>query len=133
GGCGTRVSRGQEVHPLSLRDVPAAGRDARPAARAGAQRGGDRGDAARRDGRSLRQRWFGATRKQVPQLAVEGEIEFPAEPLVLDELDDALLRKAHDEGTPVVVRADTEEKVLAALARPEVACVLVPSRELLEI
>jgi hypothetical protein len=81
----------------------------------------------------MRQRWFGATRQQVPQLAVEGEIEFPAEPLVLDELDDALLRKAFDDGTPVVVRADTEDKVLAALARPEVACVLVPSRELTEI
>jgi hypothetical protein len=81
----------------------------------------------------LRERWFGATRQRVPQLAVEGEIEFPAEPLVLDELDDAQLRKAHAEGTPVVVRADTEEKVLAALARPEVACVLVPSSELLEL
>ena len=81
----------------------------------------------------MRQRWFGATRQQVPQLAVEGEIEFPAEPLVLDELDDAVLRMAHDEGTPVVVRAETAEKVLAALARPEVACVLVPTKELTEI
>jgi hypothetical protein len=43
------------------------------------------------------------------------------------------LRTAHEEGTPVVVRADTEEKVLAALARPEVACVLVPTKELTEI
>jgi hypothetical protein len=81
----------------------------------------------------LRKRWFGATRQQVPQLAVEGEIEFPAEPLVLDELDDTVLRKAFDEGTPVVVRADSAEKVLAALARPEVACVLVPTKELAEI
>jgi hypothetical protein len=81
----------------------------------------------------LRQRWFGATRKQVPQLAVEGEIEFPAEPLVLDELDDAQLRQAHEDGVPVVVRADSEEQVLAALARPEVACVLVPDPNLLEI
>jgi hypothetical protein len=81
----------------------------------------------------LRQRWFGATHQQVPQLAIEGEIEFPAEPLVLDELDDAQLRKAHEDGTPVVVRADTEEKVVAALSRPEVACVLVPTKELLEI
>jgi hypothetical protein len=83
----------------------------------------------------LRQRWFGATREQVPQIAVEGEIEFPSEPLVLDELDDAGLRRAHDEGTPVVVRADNKEKVLAALARPEVASVLVPPehRELLDL
>ena len=81
----------------------------------------------------MRERWFGATGEQVPQLALEGEIEFPGEPLVVEELDDAQLRKAHDDGTPVVVRADTEEKVLAALARPEVACVLVPSQDLLEI
>ena len=81
----------------------------------------------------MRQRWFGASGKQVPQLAVEGEIEFPAEPLLLDELDDAQLRKAHEKGTPVVVRADTEEKVLAALARPEVACVLVQSEDMLGI
>jgi hypothetical protein len=81
----------------------------------------------------LRQRWFGATRQQVPQLALEGEIEFPSEPLIVDELGDQQLRKAHDEGTPVVVRADSEEKVLAALARPEVACVLVSDPKLLEI
>jgi hypothetical protein len=81
----------------------------------------------------LRTRWFGATHQQVPQLALEGEIEFPTEPLVLDELDDATLRKAHEDGTPVVVRADSEAKVLAALARPEVACVLVPTKELTEI
>jgi hypothetical protein len=81
----------------------------------------------------VRERWFGATRLRVPQLAIEGEIEFPAEPLVLDELDDVRLRQAHADGTPVVVRADTEEKVLAALARPEVACVLVPTQELLAI
>ena len=76
----------------------------------------------------MRERWFGSTKQRVPELAVEGELEFPAEPLVLDELDDAQLRRAHEEGTPVVVRADTEEKVLAALARPEVACVVVPSK-----
>ena len=69
----------------------------------------------------------------MPQLAVEGEIEFPADPLVLDDLDDVQLLKAHEDGTPVVVRADSEEKVLAALARPEVACVLVPDAKLLEI
>ena len=52
----------------------------------------------------------------MPQLAVEGEVEFPAEPLVLDELDDAQLRKAHEEGTPVVVRADSElQAILPAI------------------
>ena len=35
-------------------------------------------------------------------------------------------RRAFDEGTPVVVRAASVEAVKAALARPEVSCVLVP-------
>jgi hypothetical protein len=84
----------------------------------------------------VRQRWFGATREQVPELAVEGETEFPAEPLVLEGVDDLdRLQSAHAQGTPVVVRADSAEKVLAALARPEVACVIVPAdkRELLDL
>jgi hypothetical protein len=83
----------------------------------------------------LRERWFGATRQPVPQLAVEGEIDFPAEPLVLEELDDEILRRAHEDGTPVVVRAGNKEEVLAALARPEVASVLVPpeKRDLLHL
>ena len=84
----------------------------------------------------MRQRWFGATGERVPELAVEGETEFPAEPLVLEDVSDhQALREAFDQGSPVVVRADSAEKILAALARPEVACVLVPSeqRELLDI
>jgi len=32
-----------------------------------------------------------------------------------------------EEGTPVVVRADSVEKVVAALKRPEVASVLLPA------
>ena len=84
----------------------------------------------------MRQRWFGATGERVPELGVEGEAEFPAEPLVLDDVSDQdALREAFDQGTPVVVRADSAEKILAALARPEVATVLVPpeKRELLDI
>jgi hypothetical protein len=84
----------------------------------------------------LRQRWFGATRQRVSAIAVEGETEFPAEPLMLDDVTDAeRLRTAFDEGTPVVVRADTEEKVVAALQRPEVSAVLVPPqrRDLVDI
>jgi hypothetical protein len=72
----------------------------------------------------------------VPEIAVEGEVEFPAEPLVLDGVDDVKrLRRAHDEGTPVVVRAESAEQVVAALARPEVACVIVPpdKRDLLKL
>jgi hypothetical protein len=82
----------------------------------------------------LRERWFGATRQRVPEIAVEGESEFPAEPLVLEDVsDEQRLRAAFDEGTPVVVHADTAERVVEALRRPEVSAVLVPpdKRELL--
>ena len=85
----------------------------------------------------MRQRWFGATGTRVPELAVEGDPLVPAaDALVLDDVsDDGRLREAHEAGTPVVVRADSPEKILAALKRPEVASVLVPEdrRELLEL
>ena len=45
---------------------------------------------------------------------------------MLDELDDAAIRAAFDEGQPVVIRADTQEDVLEALRRPEVSSVVVP-------
>ena len=85
----------------------------------------------------MRNRWFGATGVQVPEIAVEGEEDLPpADPLVLDDVADVeRLREAHEKGTPVVVRASNAEAVQAALERPEVACVLVPpdQRELLEL
>jgi hypothetical protein len=73
----------------------------------------------------LRERWFGATGRRVPELAAEGEFDLD-DALVLDELDDAQLRDAFDAGRPVVVRAASAEQIKAALARPEVASVLVP-------
>jgi hypothetical protein len=83
----------------------------------------------------MRERWFGATGQRVPELAVEGELPL-GEALVLDDVsDETQLREAHARGTPVVVRADSPEKILAALRRPEVASVLVPNdhRDLLEL
>jgi len=74
----------------------------------------------------VRERWFGATGRRVPELAADGELDV-AGALVLDDLDDARLREAFDSGTPVVVRASSAEGIKAALARPEVACVLVPA------
>jgi hypothetical protein len=77
----------------------------------------------------VRERWLGATGRKVPEIAVEGELELPAEALVLDTVDVDTLKRAHGEGRPVVVRASTPEDVKEALARPEVACVLVPPSE----
>ncbi len=77
----------------------------------------------------MRERWFGATGRRVPEIAVEGEDDVPLEEaLVLDGVEDEeRLRAAHAEGKPVVVRAADKEAVTRALARPEVACVLVPA------
>jgi hypothetical protein len=83
----------------------------------------------------LRERWFGATGRLVPEIAVEGELDVD-DALVLDGIsDETALREAHAHGRPVVVRAASAEAVKAALARPEVASVLVPEakRELLEL
>jgi hypothetical protein len=83
----------------------------------------------------LRERWFGSTGRRVPEISVEGELEL-GEALVLDDVSDAAtLKQAHEEGRPVVVRAQSAEAVKEALARPEVACVIVPEskRDLLEL
>jgi hypothetical protein len=69
----------------------------------------------------MRERWFGATGRKVPEIALEGTID-------LDRI-----RAAHVEGTPVVVRATTAEGVLDALSHGEVACALVRDPELLEV
>jgi hypothetical protein len=75
----------------------------------------------------LRERWFGATGRRVPELAVDGEIEL-GDALVLDDVSDGeRMRAAFEAGTPVVVRAATPEQIKAALARPEVACALIPA------
>jgi hypothetical protein len=85
----------------------------------------------------VRERWFGATGRRVPEIAVEGEDDIPLDDaLVLDGVDDVgRLEEAHAKGVPVIIRAATAEAVRAALERPEVACVLVPpeERELLDL
>jgi hypothetical protein len=83
----------------------------------------------------MRERWFGATGRTVPEIAVEGELELD-HALVLDDVsDETALKEAHDAGRPVVVRADSADAVKRALARPEVASVLVPEskRKLLDL
>jgi uncharacterized Ntn-hydrolase superfamily protein len=83
----------------------------------------------------MRERWFGATGRRVPEISVEGELDLDGALVVEDVSDSARLAQAHAEGTPVVVRASTVEDVQQALARPEVASVVIPAekRELLEI
>jgi hypothetical protein len=81
----------------------------------------------------VRERWFGATGRRVPEIAVEGELDL-GDALVLDDVsDDGALREAHAAGRPVVVRARTAEDVKRALARPEVSCALVDDPALLDL
>ena len=85
----------------------------------------------------MRERWWGSTGRKVPEIVVEGDASVPLDDaLVLDGVADVeRLRRAHDEGTPVVIRVDSQDALLAALARPEVAAVVVPDshRELLDL
>ena len=81
----------------------------------------------------MRERWFGATGRKVPEIALEGSLDV-AGALVLDDLSRSdAIHDAHLDGTPVVVRAASPEEVVAALSLGEVACVLVPSEELLDL
>ena len=85
----------------------------------------------------MRERWWGGSGRRVPELAVEGDPAVPAEEaLVLDDVSDLQsIAEAFETGRPVVVRAAAPEEVRAALARPEVAAVLVPEarRDLLDL
>ncbi|MBA3734030.1 MAG: hypothetical protein H0W90_02350 [Actinobacteria bacterium] len=83
----------------------------------------------------MRERWFGATGRRVPEIAVEGELDV-GDALVLDDASDGeTLREAHESGRPIVIRTASADEVKAALAHPEVAVALVPPerRELLEL
>ena len=81
----------------------------------------------------MRARWFGATGRRVPAIALDGSIDVGGALLLDSVADDAGLRAAHAAGTPVVVRAADTASVKAALARPEVSCVLVTDAGLLEL
>jgi hypothetical protein len=83
----------------------------------------------------VRERWFGATGRRVPEIAVEGELDLD-QALVLDDATDAeRLQQAHEAGRPIVVRAQSAEEIKSALSHPEVAAALVPAdrRELLDV
>ena len=79
----------------------------------------------------MRERWFGATGRQVPEIALDGELDVEGA-LVLDEWQDEA-HAAFERGQPIVLRARDAEDVKAALAHPEVACVLVRDPALLEL
>lgn len=83
---------------------------------------------------TARERWFGATGRRVPEIALVGTIDVEGA-LVLESLpaDAARLREAHARGVPVVVHAQNAAEVKQALAHPEVSCVLVRDAALVSL
>jgi hypothetical protein len=83
----------------------------------------------------VRERWFGATGRRVPEIAVEGDLDVDGALLLDDASDAQKLHETHEAGRPIVVRASTPEEIKDALSHPEVASVLVPPdrRDLLEV
>ena len=80
-----------------------------------------------------RERWFGSTGRKVPELALAGTVDLSGA-LELDDVSDIeALRAAHAGGVPIVVNAGSVTAIAAALARPEVSCVLVDDEALLTV
>ncbi len=81
----------------------------------------------------MRERWFGATGRKVPEIALAGTIDLEGA-LVLDDVTDvAAIHEAHHAGTAVVVRCSSAEEVHAALSLGPVACALVTDEALLAL
>ena len=81
----------------------------------------------------MRERWFGATGRKVPEIVLEGTVDLEGA-LVLDGVSDgAAIHEAHERGVPVIVRAATAEEVHAALSLGAVACALVTDETLLSL
>ena len=80
------------------------------------------------------ERWYGASGRRVPAVAMEGSIDV-SDALVLNAWDDHAeeAHAAFDRGQPVVIRAQNAQQVKEALSRPEVACVVVDDPELLKL
>jgi len=81
----------------------------------------------------MRERWFGSTGRKVPEIALEGTVDLEGALVINDVSDLETIRAAHEQGTPVVVRASTAQEVHAALRRGEVACALVRDEALLTL
>jgi hypothetical protein len=81
----------------------------------------------------MRERWFGATGRKVPEIALAGTVDLTGA-LVLDDVSDlGAIHHAHRTGTPVVVRCATAEDVHSALSLGPVACAVVEDEALLEV
>ena len=81
----------------------------------------------------MRERWFGATGRKVPEIALEGTVDLDDALVLEDVADAAAIHEAHVAGRPIVVRASTPAEIHAALSLGEVACALVRDESLLSL
>ena len=81
----------------------------------------------------MRERWFGATGRQVPEIALEGELDVDGRVSSWTSGTTDELHAAFEQGGRSSSAPTTPKAVKAALAHPEVACVLVRDRALLEL
>ena len=81
----------------------------------------------------MRERWFGATGRKVPEIVLEGTVGLEGALVLGDVSDVRAIHEAHHAGTPVVVRCATAEEVHAALSLGPVACALVRDEALLSL
>ena len=82
----------------------------------------------------MRERWFGATGRKVPQIALEGTVDLEGA-LVLDDVSDLASDPggARSRASPSSSARLRSEEVHAALSLGEVACALVTDASLLEL
>jgi len=81
----------------------------------------------------MRERWFGASGRKVPEIALEGTVDLEGA-LVLDDVSDlGAIHEAHRAGRPVVVRASSAEQIHAALSLGAVSCAVVRDEALLTL
>ena len=81
----------------------------------------------------MRERWFGATGRKVPEIALEGTIDIDGALVLKDVSDVSTIHEAHHAGTPIVVRCASAADVYAALKLGPVACALVTDETLLDL
>ena len=81
----------------------------------------------------MRERWFGATGRKVPEIALEGTVDLEGA-LVLDDVSDlAAIHNAHHAGTPGRRSCVDRRGGARRVSLGPVACVIVTDGKLLQL
>ena len=125
---------GATLRALPLGDVRVCHRRTPDALRELARRRGDRSTSSQAARSSCERALAGRHGPPIAEIVVEGEVDFRGRCARAGQARRRGAAEAFDRGRPVIVRAGTPTR-FAALARPEVSCVVVPAerRELLAL